>query len=104
MKLIKKIGVIFEEFTQQSMVEKTIRIVVGGHTDKETGSKEHNLNLSDERAQNVANVLMRILHKKNITIEAIGYGYKYPKANAFTLAEHRRITITIQPIAVEYLK
>jgi outer membrane protein OmpA-like peptidoglycan-associated protein len=101
--LINQIGKIFEEFTQNEMVEKTIRIVVGGHTDP-TGFKSLNLNLSDDRANNVAEILRKILKSKNITIESIGYGSRYPKKGGTSYDEQRRITITIQPIAVDYLK
>lgn len=102
-KLIGQIGEILNEFLKNETVKKTIRIVVGGHTDKETGTKEWNIVLSDQRAGNVGERLEEIL-KEKITVEKIGYGFRYPKKNARSTKEHRRITITIQPIAVDYLK
>ena len=101
---IRKIGKILRDFIQTSdLVKKTIRIVVGGHCDP-SGYKSLNLNLSDDRANNVAKQLKAILQDTNVFIETIGYGSRYLKPNAGSYREHRRITITIQPIAVDYLK
>lgn len=101
---IEQIGKILKGFIQSSeLVKKTIRIVVGGHCDPR-GSKSFNLELSDNRANNVAERLKSTLKDTRVFIETIGYGYRYLKPNAKNYREHRRITITVQPIAVDYLK
>lgn len=100
--MLDKIRDILNEFIQSDVVNQSIRIVIGGHTDKETGKADWNLILSDRRADAVSNVLKQKLEKK-VIIESVGFSFKFPKADAQKLEEHRRISITIQPIAVKYL-
>jgi len=102
--LIKKIAAIIREFVSKSeLVSKTIRIIVGGHTDI-SGPKWFNVVLSEERASAVYTILKGEINAPELQMEWIGYGFRYPKEGAKNAREHRRISITIQPIAVEYIR
>ena len=100
-KFIGKVGNILNKLIPNSDIYNFFRVIVGGHADS-TGKEDYNLNLSDRRANNVAYFLRRKL--PNISMEAIGYGEKFPKPNAITNKENRRITIILQPIATIYLE
>ena len=105
---LKEIVEIITSSTNNISVKNSIRISIGGHTDY-TGSEEGNITLSYKRAMAVYRVFKHKLHK-SIFLDVIGYGSKYPKIKNTKPEErkywsqNRRVTITIQPIAVEYLQ
>ncbi|MEO0443171.1 MAG: OmpA family protein [Pseudomonadota bacterium] len=74
---------------------------VAGHTDS-SGSDSYNQNLSERRAQSVANYLL----SKNIPanrLVAVGYGETRPitsNASAVGRAENRRVELLIQPSVI----
>ncbi len=73
------------------------KVQVAGHTDA-TGSNEINLNLSEQRAQNVARFLTDVGHIPSEKIVAEGYGSQKPVATNATpqgRAENRRIEVLI---------
>jgi len=78
--------------------EKTL-VDVAGHTDN-VGSAQYNLDLSQRRADRVAN----FLNSRGINparIHAQGYGYKYPIASNNTDAgrqQNRRVEISLRPL------
>jgi len=107
-KLINEISTVLREyfFINNEMI-KSNKIIVGGHADASKHRswttvelEQYNLYLSLRRAYAVASVLRKNL--PNVNIEAIGYGHHKPKKYAKSESENRRITIVIQPIAVEY--
>lgn len=76
------------------------KIVIEGHTDS-LGSKEKNKEISENRAQTVANFLQTEDSLKDINIEAIGLGSEMPIKNNKTQqgrAENRRVEITIETL------
>ncbi len=78
----------------QIIKERNLRIEIAGHTDN-SGSKDHNMNLSDLRAKAVANYLV----SKGIFMRAIttkGYGDEKPVAPNVTEADkakNRRVEL-----------
>jgi outer membrane protein OmpA-like peptidoglycan-associated protein len=77
-------------------VYKESKIIVEGHTDN-TGSAEHNQKLSETRANNVRNYLIKMGLEKN-RLRAVGYGLTKPVANNSTAEgrqKNRRVDIVI---------
>ena len=72
-------------------------ILIQGHTDS-TGSEEHNMKLSERRAQSVFNhLLLRQIDPSRMA--AVGYGEGYPVADNDTPAGrqlNRRVTILVR--------
>ncbi len=83
-----------------SMVQYPNSLIdVMGHTDS-TGSAQYNLDLSQRRAESVANFLVS-RGVSRARIETIGYGEDYPIADNTTeagRAQNRRVEIRITPI------
>jgi outer membrane protein OmpA-like peptidoglycan-associated protein len=83
-----------------SMVQYPNSLIdVMGHTDS-TGSAQYNLDLSQRRAESVANFLVS-RGVARARIETIGYGEDYPIADNTTeagRAQNRRVEIRITPI------
>ena len=78
--------------------DKTL-IEVMGHTDN-TGSEQHNQQLSDRRARSVTDYLAS-REINSVRLEAYGYGEGYPVANNDTdqgRAKNRRVEIALVPI------
>lgn len=81
--------------------EKTL-IEVAGHTDS-TGSEAYNQQLSERRAEAVANYL-RTKGIQPLRILSRGYGEEYPVADNSTAAGrqlNRRVELTLSPITTE---
>jgi outer membrane protein OmpA-like peptidoglycan-associated protein len=72
-------------------------ILIQGHTDS-TGSEEHNMQLSERRAQSVLNhLLMREVHDSRMA--AVGYGEGYPVSDNSTTSgrqANRRVSILVR--------
>jgi outer membrane protein OmpA-like peptidoglycan-associated protein len=72
-------------------------ILIQGHTDS-TGSEEHNMQLSERRAQSVLNhLLMREIHESRMA--ATGYGEGYPVSDNSTDSgrqANRRVSILVR--------
>lgn len=72
-------------------------ILIQGHTDS-TGSEEHNMRLSERRAQAVLNhLLMREIHDSRMA--AVGYGEGYPVEDNSTTSgreANRRVSILVR--------
>jgi len=86
--IVQKISNIFKDFNAKS-------IMVQGHTDS-TGSKTVNEKLSDNRAENVANILRKNGVKN--TVDAKGFGPNMPLADNQTKegrALNRRVDVVI---------
>lgn len=104
---IGKVIQILKKFFEEENIKRTARIVIGGHSDPSgndkwsiEGRKRYNLRLSEIRANNVASIFQEKM--PGTWMEAIGYGERYPKKDATSNSEHRRISIVIQLIAAEY--
>lgn len=103
---ISKILVSF--YKKNPELSKTIRIRVGGHTDK-IGGDTVNFPLSYMRAYNVSAIIRKTFHSENIydvDITPIAYGSKYPVPGLDNEIEpkNRRITIVLEFLSVELLK
>lgn len=78
---------------------KSTLVTVAGHTDS-TGTDEHNMTLSQQRAQTVA----QYLQSRGVATErlaAVGFGKTQPVASNATAdgkARNRRVEITLDPI------
>jgi outer membrane protein OmpA-like peptidoglycan-associated protein len=88
---IQRVSTVLNQYPQTS-------IIVSGHTDS-TGSEDHNLTLSERRANSVKNALAgQGVSLSRIT--TIGYGQATPIADNTTEAGrqlNRRVIITIKP-------
>lgn len=90
--VLDSVSLVLEEF------DKTLIDIVG-HTDS-TGSVEHNMSLSDRRAQSVANYL-RGTGLQTARMETLGVGPHYPVADNGTASgrqQNRRVELTLKPI------
>jgi outer membrane protein OmpA-like peptidoglycan-associated protein len=90
--VLDSVALVLEEF------DKTI-VVVAGHTDS-TGSSSMNLQLSQQRANAVADYL-RSRKVNPARIDAVGFGEDYPIAENETPEGrelNRRVELTLQPI------
>lgn len=97
-KYLKEICNKLKIFTNDIDIRKTIKINIGGHADT-TGTEMYNLFLSEYRANNVAAIIQGNIEQINISI--IPYGEK--RAVHRRNKDNRRITITIQVIAIEHI-
>lgn len=67
------------------------KVTVTGHADAETGSDERNMELSEQRAENVAAVLV----KAGISPDRIVVQYKGSSENPYDLPEKNRVAICV---------
>ncbi|MFN8006902.1 MAG: OmpA family protein [Terriglobia bacterium] len=94
------------EAAQKIMEHKDAKIRIGGHTDS-TGSTEHNLTLSQNRAQAVRDFLVKVAMLDPAQIETHGYGESRPIASNNTVEgreKNRRVEIIVipaKPVAVK---
>ena len=103
---LKKVSRLLKKFLNSNdKIKNSVRIVVGGHANR-TGPKDYNILLTTKRARSVGSILRSELKGLGIPIEEVGYGYKYLRKDLSNPKDrrHRRVTITIQPIAVKYLE
>ena len=90
--VLDSVGLVLDEF-DQTLIDVT------GHTDS-TGSVEHNMSLSQRRAQSVANYL-RGTGVEPVRIETLGVGPHYPVADNSTASGrqlNRRVELVLKPI------
>lgn len=76
----------------------TAQIVVEGHTDS-TGSATLNKNLSRQRAQNIADYLVKVAGINESRVSFVGYGFEKPLADNHTIAgraKNRRIEVLLK--------
>lgn len=93
---------VIQEFSDNKAIKNLIRISIGGHTDSR-GNNDYNMLLSYRRANAVAEQIKKYI-SKDIYVETIGYGSIFSSGKSRKDRKRdRRVTITIQPIAVEYL-
>lgn len=89
---LNSVGIVLKKFNQTL-------IDINGHTDS-TGSLAHNQQLSDQRAQSVANYLFgQGLDQRRVS--AIGFGPSQPVASNATpdgRAQNRRVEVQISPL------
>ena len=67
------------------------RVTVTGHADRETGSAERNMELSKERAENVAAALIAA----GIEAGRITVAYKGDTENVSPVAEENRVAVCV---------
>ncbi len=106
---IKQISQLIANFLKKNTnYIKSLRIEVGGHTDK-SGNDTINFPLSYNRSYSVSSVMKEVFKNENLDlniIRNIGYGSKYPVPGTEKLIIapiNRRVTITLQLISTELL-
>ena len=67
------------------------RVTVTGHADRETGSAERNMELSKERAENVAAALIAA----GVEADRITVAYKGDTENVSPVAEENRVAVCV---------
>jgi len=88
-----------DEVIAKIMAYTQSTITVDGHTD-DRGSDDYNMNLSQQRANAVAEYLSQHLPQTQTKIKAVGYGEQRPVSTNDTEAgrqQNRRVEIIVMP-------
>jgi len=79
-------------------ISEDIALSISAHTDS-VGSKQHNLKLSQQRADMLKEHILR--RSQILLITSIGYGEEFPLSKSSKPSKNRRIEITIKRVGHE---